>query len=163
MNFQQAPEPQQQQQSLVVPPCPCGAERQFEYQIMPSLLHVLDVDKHATQQQQQDNNVDNDSPPDLDVIMSADYGGMNWGAIAVYTCTKNADCDNQEDFLILQASVDETPCKRAVADAPVFIKEGQTFDALTNEGDLLAGCNADEDDDDDTVATESDLVFTLDG
>ena len=87
VNFQQAES--KGSEAIVIPPCSCGAERQFEYQIMPSLLHVLEVDKHATQNQ--------DNPSDLDAIMSADYGGMNWGTIAVYTCPKTDCCT--EDFL----------------------------------------------------------------
>ena len=127
---------------------------------MPSLLHVLEVDKHATS----DSNTSTDDPTsststsNLDAIMSADYGGMNWGAIAVYTCVQTDCCS--DDFLVVQASVDETPQKRVVVDTPVSIREDETFDALTNEGTMLEGY---DDDDDDTVATESDLVFTLDG
>lgn len=167
VNFQQGTEGGDAAiQSMTIPPCSCGAERRFEFQLMPSLLHVLEVDKHAQLQQEEDGATSSTTPASLDAIMSADYGGMNWGAIAVYTCTKE-DCSCSEDYLVVQASVDATPCKRAVApaDAPVFIKEGQTFDALTNEEDLIQGCN-DDDDDDDTVYSvvdESDLVFTLDG
>ncbi|CAB9504486.1 expressed unknown protein [Seminavis robusta] len=151
------------QPPIVIPPCSCcGTQRRFEFQLMPSLLHVLEVDQFAQQQQHQEEQPNNNI--NLDTIMSADYGGMNWGVIAVYTCPKN-DCKNnqQEEFVVVQASVDETPMKRAVApaDAPVFIKEDQTFDALTNDGDLLDG---DEDDDDETVVEdENNLVFTMDG
>lgn len=156
MNFQKT-DKDSEPPAFTVPPCPCGAERRFEFQLMPSLLHVLEVDKHAAAGGDANGNT---NAHDLDAILSADYGGMNWGAIAVYTCPK-ADCTQQEDYLVVQASVDEAPRKRAVADAPVFIKEDQKFDALTNDGDL-EGCN-DDDDDDDTVVTESGLVFTLDG
>jgi Programmed cell death protein 2, C-terminal putative domain len=153
VNFQASENNTNDEATMTIPPCSCGAERRFEFQLMPSLLHVLEVDKHATSNHQTD---------DLDVIMSADYGGMNWGSIAVYTCTQ-PDCGCSEDYLVVQASVDETPCKRAVADAPVFIDEGQTFDPLTSDGVALEGCNDDGEEDEDTVADESDLVFTLDG
>ena len=143
---------------LVIPKCPCcGVDRQFEFQLMPSLLHVLDVDKHATTSSSANSN-------NLDDIMSADYGGMNWGTIAVYTCPETS-CSNKEEFLVVQASVDETPHKRAVApsDVPVPISEDQTFDPITEDGNFEGD---DDDDDDASVAScvsESDLVFTLDG
>ena len=38
--------------------CECGAERVFEFQILPSLLHVLDVDGHATKNSGEDNVMD---------------------------------------------------------------------------------------------------------
>ena len=152
---------------IVIPKCPsCGMDRRFEFQLMPSLLHVLEVDKHAVakskEQQQTDSSTSNNT---LEDIMKDDYGGMNWGVLAIYTCPSNT-CTNQEEFVVVQASVDETPRKRAGAlpsDAPVFIPENQTFDPLTEDGDLQMNDDEDDNDDEDTCVDENDLVFTLDG
>eukprot|EP00698_Gefionella_okellyi_P025003 TRINITY_DN900_c0_g1_i2.p1 TRINITY_DN900_c0_g1~~TRINITY_DN900_c0_g1_i2.p1 ORF type:complete len:340 (+),score=60.14 TRINITY_DN900_c0_g1_i2:47-1021(+) len=50
-----------------IKPCSCGAPRTFECQIMPQLLHVLHVDTQLGAQ------------------------SIDWGTVAVYTCS--ADCD----------------------------------------------------------------------
>ena len=40
-----------------VPPCPyCGAPREFECQVMPSILHVLRVDQYKYQNDKNDRN-----------------------------------------------------------------------------------------------------------
>jgi hypothetical protein len=80
--------------------CVCGAERVFEFQILPSLLHVLDVDGHATKDSDED-----------DVMDLIDKGGMNWGVIAVYSCSMSCD-ESREEFIIVQNAVDETPILR---------------------------------------------------
>ena len=56
-----------------MPKCVCGADRVFEFQFVPSLLHALDVDSHATTSSDSLTG-DTDSMMDL---MSA--GGMNRG------------------------------------------------------------------------------------
>ena len=162
-NKKNAPPP-----TLVIPPCSCcGAERRFEFQLMPSMLHVLEVDKHATATTNHEGS--DDRATNLEDIMSADYGGMNWGVVAVYTCPNGSGdggCSSKEEILVVQASVDATPQKRSVApsDVPVYIPEDQTFDAQTEEDNYMVGCNNDDFDDDETVVgDEEDLVFTPDG
>ena len=178
---QQQQQAEQQQQPIVIPPCPnCATPRRLEFQLMPSLLHVLEVDKHAlatsassSQQQQQQPTTTNEDDPNnhnLDVIMSADYGGMNWGVIAVYTCpncvsSASSTATWRDEFLVVQASIDEIPCKRIVtpSNQPVFIKNDETFDALTNEGDLVLVCDDDNDDNDqDDDECTVDGEFTMD-
>ena len=83
---------------------------------MPSLLHVLDVDKHARSKQSEPS-----TDASIDELMRREYenGGMNWGTIVLYTC-KDC-CKSREDFLVVQDSVDGQPEKRAgpTADAMV--------------------------------------------
>jgi pre-rRNA-processing protein TSR4 len=109
------PQPKQQQAGgksskedpLSVPDCPCGAKRVFEFQLMPSLLHVLEVDRHAL----------NSQPPasdeSMDAILTREFanGGQNWGALAIYTCSESCET-NREEFVIVQNSVDVMPERR---------------------------------------------------
>jgi len=92
---------------LSVPDCSCGAKRVFEFQLMPSLLHVLEVDRHAL----------NSQPPasdeSMDAILTREFanGGQNWGALAIYTCSESCET-NREEFVIVQNSVDVMPERR---------------------------------------------------
>ncbi|XP_043942064.1 programmed cell death protein 2 isoform X4 [Protopterus annectens] len=56
-----------QQESI--PHCICGAERIFEFQVMPQLLNHLNVDTLDT--------------------------SIDWGTLAVYTCAESCDTDNK--------------------------------------------------------------------
>jgi pre-rRNA-processing protein TSR4 len=76
-----------------VSPCSCGAKRIFECQLLPSLLHVLQVDKHSGA-----------SESGIGNLMST---GMNWGSVAVFTCPDS--CDQNKEVLVIQKSVDEQP------------------------------------------------------
>ena len=87
-----------------VPNCCCGAVRIFESQLLPSLLHVLNVDACATA----DNN---------DVLGLITTGGMNWGSVAVYSCSESCN-ESREEFLIIQES----------CDAPITKKTGRKDD-----------------------------------
>jgi hypothetical protein len=80
---------------------------------MPSILHILDVDKFAN---------DNDNPSgtrtkesksrmELDQILSKNNGGMNWGTIAVYSCVNSCEI-NVDEFVVVQESADGNPQKR---------------------------------------------------
>mmetsp|Transcript_20386 Transcript_20386/g.42755 ORF Transcript_20386/g.42755 Transcript_20386/m.42755 type:complete len:501 (-) Transcript_20386:114-1616(-) len=78
-------------------PCNCGAQRLFEFQLLPSMLHVLDVDSNA-----------NLNDKNLDVMDLVSRGGMNWGAVAVYSCPESCDL-SREEFVVVQASLDDDP------------------------------------------------------
>lgn len=79
-----------------VEPCACGAERVFECQILPSILHVLEVEKYSGAAAK---------PAGISDLMS---DGMNWGSVAVYSCPK-ACAASQEEYLVVQESVDGQP------------------------------------------------------
>eukprot|EP00578_Thalassiosira_sp_NH16_P005480 CAMPEP_0181134386 /NCGR_PEP_ID=MMETSP1071-20121207/32061_1 /TAXON_ID=35127 /ORGANISM="Thalassiosira sp., Strain NH16" /LENGTH=359 /DNA_ID=CAMNT_0023220903 /DNA_START=403 /DNA_END=1485 /DNA_ORIENTATION=- len=86
-----------------VPNCCCGAERVFEFQILPSLLHVLDVDSYTAAKQRDEDDM-------MDLISA---GGMNWGSIAVYSCSESCN-KSQEEFIMVQESVCDSPIKKSL-------------------------------------------------
>ncbi|XP_017552072.2 programmed cell death protein 2 [Pygocentrus nattereri] len=69
-----------------VPKCPCGANRNFEFQIMPQLLNYLKVDR-----------------PDASI---------DWGMLAIYTCTDSCDQGNKYslEFIWKQDFSEDQPC-----------------------------------------------------
>ena len=77
-----------------VPACQCGAHRSFECQLLPSLLHVLEVDKYAEDTQ--------NASAGIGYLLS---NGMNWGSVAVYTCANSCSASSEE-LLVVQESVD---------------------------------------------------------
>lgn len=79
-----------------VEPCVCGAQRVFECQILPSILHTLEVEKYSGAAAK---------PAGISDLMS---DGMNWGSVAVYSCP-NACVASQEEYLVIQESVDGRP------------------------------------------------------
>lgn len=67
---------------------------------MPSLLHILDVDKKAKY-----------SP--YTAAFDAQFGGgQNWGMVGIYTCSVSCD-QSREEIAFVQHSGDGTPEKRA--------------------------------------------------
>ena len=108
-----------------IPPCRCGAPRVFEVQILPSLLHVLEVDKA--------------SPGDND-LGSLYNNGMNWGNICIYSCSQSCPQSDAE-FVVVQESVDEKPAELRQATQDVVIQEDSQF--------------VDDDDDEDDGSDES--------
>lgn len=102
---------------------------------MPNLLGVLDVDKHARKRDRKST-----SNLTIDELMSREYGGMNWGALAVYTCIANC-VEGREDYVIVQDSIDGTPEKRVGATDDAMVsdadkKQEKCFDDdMTDDGD----------------------------
>ena len=92
-----------------VPFCKCGARREFECQLMPSILHTVNVDKYARKSLKYTRRSKNGN--DLDIILSKNVGGMNWGTIAVYSCSDSCDCE-REEFIVVQESADGNPKRR---------------------------------------------------
>lgn len=85
----------------IIPPCSCGSHRSFEFQVMPSILHILNVDRLQSTKK----------GSNIDLVMRNDSGGMNWGTIAVYSCA--VSCENSvEEYVVIQESVDVNPKER---------------------------------------------------
>jgi len=126
---------------IPIPRCQCGSPRVFEAQILPSLLHVLDVDRHSVSAK--GDSVGGKCPSSsLEKIYSE--GGMNWGNIAVYTCSKG--CSNGEsgaplkEYVVVQRSVDgqlSSPPRPMHSYDPIVIEEGTDFgreDVIQEDG-----------------------------
>lgn len=79
----------------------CGTRCNFEMQLLPALLHVLQVDHFASADKQSDD----EGAAGIDTWLSK---GMNWGSVAVFTCS-NQSCDSTSGALVIQASVDGNP------------------------------------------------------
>jgi hypothetical protein len=125
---------QQQQRSKLlgvekpVPPCSaCGASLVFELQLLPTLLHVLEVEKYSTS---------NKNGEKTDLSTAYELGGMNWGNIAIYSCPSACGVTERpdgpaEEYCVVQDSVDERPAQQPtqiVRGDVVVIDEGTTFD-----------------------------------
>jgi len=87
-----------------VPPCACGAKRLFEFQLLPSILHKLEVDSHVR---------DGEACSDMMDLISS--GGMNWGNVAIFSCSESCE-ENREEFIVVQESVSDTQERRPTRD-----------------------------------------------
>ena len=98
-----------------VKPCSCGRERIFEFEVLPSVLFALNVDIHAKaylqSSSQGSSNSATESSPDGGMEQKMNGGGMDWGALAVYSCPDSCD-QSREEFVVAQSSVDGTPTRR---------------------------------------------------
>jgi len=139
-----------------IPPCSeCGAARVFEFQIVPTLLHVLEVDKYVT------NGANGDENSGKISVLDYQQGGMDWGNIAVYSCS-NPTCKCAapvEEYCVVQDSIDERPTgpKRQMQTDTAVIQEDAKFednDDDDDEGDggedIWEGADDDDDDDDES-------------
>ena len=71
---------------------------------MPSLLHVLHVDRYAQKAKINNNEKNNDD--DIESLFAnTAKSGMSWGAIAVYTCPDSC-IYSMEEFVCVQISLD---------------------------------------------------------
>jgi len=109
----------------IIPLCSCGAARVFELQILPSLLHVLGVDKTIC------------NSPGLGAVW-LNSNAMNWGNIVVYTCP-NPLCTATDEYVLVQQSVDEEPIVRppnaSLPDDVVIQEDAQFADDDDDDGD----------------------------
>ena len=78
-----------------IPKCPCGAERKFEFQLMPYLLDLLQKDV------EQPNNDKDDKHPQIgDSNAMPGDERMSWGTIAVYSCCQSCDVSREEYVVV---------------------------------------------------------------
>ena len=112
-----------------VEPCSCGRERIFEFEVLPSVLFALIVDIHAKTYPQSSLQGTSDSTAETSadggMEQKMNGGGMDWGALAVYSCPDSCD-SSREEFVVAQSSVDGTPTRREFTSIP---------DESTNEED----------------------------
>ena len=73
---------------------------------MPSALHKLDVDRSKL-----GGGICKRS--NIEVALGKEGGGMNWGAIAVYSCAMSCDLSRTE-FVVVQESGDGVPKRKAM-------------------------------------------------
>jgi hypothetical protein len=124
-----------------LPPCTCGAKRMFEFQLLPSLLHVLQVDKFI---------IDTCETAVRNWSDSYENGGMDWGNIAFYTCS--ARCARDHGYCVVQDSVDGSPSMQQHS-----LKHAE--DVVIQED---AKFNDDDDDEDDDEDEEDDCEMLQD-
>jgi hypothetical protein len=122
-----------------IPPGPLGQPRRFAFQLLPSLLDVLQVDRGTS----------------FETLDSAfTQGGMNWGNIAVYTSCSQASDVSTEEYVVVQDSVEGMPAQNRQTSSmePLVIADGTDFDDDSGEED------EDVEEADDSVCCEDKLL-----
>ena len=76
---------------------------------MPSALHTLDVDSCKVAKHGMDSSNNNI----IEMAMDKEEGGMNWGAIAVYSCAVSCEL-SREEFVVVQESGDGVPKRKTM-------------------------------------------------
>mmetsp|Transcript_30553 Transcript_30553/g.72079 ORF Transcript_30553/g.72079 Transcript_30553/m.72079 type:complete len:444 (+) Transcript_30553:138-1469(+) len=90
-----------------VPQCTCcGEEQRFEFQVLPTILDALAVEKYQAESRTK-------TTGEALALHDLLSNGLNFGSIAVFTCS-NASCgpEEKEASLVIQKSVDDLPEKR---------------------------------------------------
>lgn len=85
-----------------VPCCDkCGEPRQFEFQVMPQLLHYLELDKKARLKDAPEEAAETlqqlSSLEQKKLYLEAIQKAIDWGSLDVYTCT--GSCANEEAYV----------------------------------------------------------------
>ena len=113
LNIFFSPEPSS---GLTIPKCSCGADRVFQLQVVPQILHILQVDKRAEKSASQESTEQTSKESASWDPKSFSSGGMNFGNLAIYSCSLGADCPTKESdcVVVVQDSVDEGPAETAV-------------------------------------------------
>eukprot|EP00537_Pseudo-nitzschia_pungens_P000510 CAMPEP_0172366096 /NCGR_PEP_ID=MMETSP1060-20121228/13566_1 /TAXON_ID=37318 /ORGANISM="Pseudo-nitzschia pungens, Strain cf. cingulata" /LENGTH=434 /DNA_ID=CAMNT_0013089813 /DNA_START=46 /DNA_END=1348 /DNA_ORIENTATION=+ len=89
-----------------VPQCTCcGEEQRFEFQVLPTILDALAVEKYQAESRTK-------TTGEALALHDLLSNGLNFGSIAVFTCS-NASCgpEEKEASLVIQKSVDDLPEK----------------------------------------------------
>lgn len=127
---------------ISIPPCASGAPRVFEFQILPSVLHMLNVDKHAAKQSE------TTASSMLNDWYSA--GGMDFGSIAVYANPNPDDSGSiQKEFVVVQDTAEDQP--REVPDGFRDAVE----DAVVDESSAVVNSSGGDDNDDGDFVTDA--------
>ena len=107
-----------------IPLCLCGASRVFELQLLPSLLHVLQVDISSGCSSQEG------------ILAAFDQGGMNWGNIGIFSCP--FACASNQEYVVVQESVDEKPSElpKQTIIRNVLVPEDARFDDENDDVEL---------------------------
>ena len=107
----------------MIPTCCCGSERIFEFQLMPPLLHVLEVDK-----------VQDPAAGETDESGNQfAHGGQNWGMIGIFSCPNSCEF-SREEVAIVQDSGDGAVRMR---DAGPMVVEVQMDDEDEDEDETV--------------------------
>jgi len=109
-----APSLRPDQSFPVVPPCICGAQRKFEFEVLPSILHVLRVEKFAKAKSENAGNL----------IKEFEQSGMDFGAIGIFSCSESCSKSTTE-YVVVQQSVDGKPTKRIFQDPSLKEKDDE--------------------------------------
>ena len=122
----------------MIPKCSgCGSDMAFEFQLMPSLLHVLEVDKH-TQEYAPDNKGAAVENANCDTIgtdnAQLEQSGQNWGMIGVFSCTASCEA-SREEVVIVQDTGDGTLEMRDIGPTAVEVQMDDDDDDDDNDGD----------------------------
>ena len=121
----------------LIPSCEkCNSSRTFEFQIVSSILHVLNVDKYVPE----NSNTNTNDAQGIQEYYTK--GGMDFGNIAIYTC-RNCSC--QEQYCVIQDTVDESPI------APIRAIPNNNANTTTTTIRTNDCMDDDGDDDDDTT------------
>lgn len=113
-----------------IPRCGCGAERRFEFQIMPQLLHYLNVDNGAK-------GTTAAAATAADARVAMGECTLDWGVLAVYTCTASC-CDGG---VSTGAGLECRPCEGAASAADAGAGAGA---AVGDEAGVAPGASQSE-------------------
>jgi len=95
-------------------PCEhCGAPRAFEFQIMPQLIHYLQVDRQTSLAKAPGNaDEDIEDAAEKSVFTNTSDEDLDWGTIDIYTCTRSCTAANSsyvQETVLVQAPVEIKP------------------------------------------------------
>jgi hypothetical protein len=133
-----------------IPACVhCQTKLQFELQILPSILHILNVDNYHVQPITSTRTNHNNDTTTQTISSnqigssSSSVGGMDWGNIAIYTC-QNPMCYNRSNikivdaFCVIQDSIDPIENEELLLKTVSANRNQPMTTATTGDDDLLS-------------------------